>query len=235
MQSVDHSGLLMSLSGIVLGILLAVADYQVSWAPAVSLVITAALIHLYMLKGSKGYLAASVAGAVLTVYLSYGKLFLLESLILLLFGYFIIRLAKGILGSGRFADGLLTCLLKGPIALFGAYFVCTHAFPFWFVLFPALSVGLLCAAAEGTADGYEKGVITVLVAAGISMMTAFSFLRVLSPSHFLYLLAVPAFVFLIARMYMKKEQALDTYRPILALCIFAVAVLTGVGFIGYLF
>jgi hypothetical protein len=36
-------------------------------------------------------------------------------------------------------------------------------------------------------------------------------------------------------MFMKKEQAADTYRPALALSTFALALLTGVGFIGYLF
>ena len=128
-QVYDPSGLVLSLSGIVLGVLLAVAEYKVAWGVASVLILTAALMHIYMQTENKWWMVASVAGAVLTVYLSYATLFKLESLILLLFAYFIIRLAKGIGGRGRISDGVLTCFLKGPVALIGAYFVCTHSFP----------------------------------------------------------------------------------------------------------
>ena len=107
----DPSGLLLSLSGIVLGVLLAVAEYRVDFWAALVLIVTAGLIHAYMQTLNKWWMAASVAGAVLTVWLSYGTLFSLESLILLLFAYFIIRLARGMGGRGRISDGVLTCLL----------------------------------------------------------------------------------------------------------------------------
>lgn len=162
-QVYDPSGLVLSLSGIVLGVLLAVAEYKVAWGVASVLILTAALMHIYMQTENKWWMAASVAGAVLTVYLSYATLFKLESLILLLFAYFIIRLAKGIGGRGRVSDGVLNCFLKGPVALIGAYFVCTHSFPFWFFLFPSLSVGLLCVAADGVADNYGKVLTNLLI------------------------------------------------------------------------
>lgn len=97
----DPSGLLLSLSGIVLGVLLAVAEYRVDFWAALVLIVTAGLIHAYMQTLNKWWMGASVASAVLTVYLSYGTLFSLESLILLLFAYFIIRLARGMGGRGR--------------------------------------------------------------------------------------------------------------------------------------
>ena len=122
-QEYDPSGLMLSLSGIVLGVLLAVAEYRVDYWAALALILTAGLIHAYMQSQNKWWMAASVAGAVLTVWLSYGTLFSLESLILLLFAYFIIRLARGMGGRDRISDGVLTCLLKGPVALVGAYFV----------------------------------------------------------------------------------------------------------------
>ena len=233
-RAYDPSGLMLSLSGIVLGVLLAVAEYRVDFPDALSLILTAGLIHIYMQTLNKWWMTASVAGAVLTVYLSYGTLFSLESLILLLFAYFIIRMARGMGGRGRISDGLLICLLNGPVALVGAYFVCTHSFPYWFFLFPSLSIGFLSLAADGTADNYSKTLTNLLIYIGISLMAVYSSLRIFVPVHFLFLLTLPAFILITLRMYRKKEQAADTYRPALALSTFALALLTGIGFIGYL-
>ena len=69
-QVCDLSGLLFSLSGIVLGVLLAVAEYKVGWGVASVLILTAAIMHIYMQTENKWWMAASVVGAVLTVYLS---------------------------------------------------------------------------------------------------------------------------------------------------------------------
>ena len=233
-RAYDPSGLMLSLSGIVLGVLLAVAEYRVDFPAALSLILTAGLIHIYMQTLNKWWMTASVAGAVLTVYLSYGTLFSLESLILLLFAYFIIRMARGMGGRGRISDGLLICLLNGPVALVGAYFVCTHSFPYWFFLFPSLSIGFLSVAADGTADNYSKTLTNLLIYIGIALMAVYSSLRIFVPVHFLFLLTLPAFILITLRMYRKKEQAADTYRPALALSTFALALLTGIGFIGYL-
>ena len=233
-RAYDPSGLMLSLSGIVLGVLLAVAEYRVDFPAALSLILTAGLIHIYMQTLNKWWMTASVAGAVLTVYLSYGTLFSLESLILLLFAYFVIRMARGMGGRGRIADGFLICFLKGPLALIGAYFVCTHSFPYWFFLFPSLSIGFLSVAADGTADNYSKTLTNLLIYIGISLMAVYSSLRIFVPVHFLFLLTLPAFILITLRMYMKKEQESGSYRPALALSTFALALLTGIGFIGYL-
>lgn len=231
----DPSGLLLSLSGIVLGVLLAVAEYRVDLWAALALILTTGLMHIYMQIQNRWWMAASVASAVLTVYLSYGTLFSLESLILLLFAYFIIRMARGMGGRGMISDGVLTCLLNGPVALVGAYFVCTHSFPYWFFLFPSLSIGFLCVAADGTADNYGKVLTNLLIYIGIALMVTYSALRIFVPVHFLFLITLPAFISITVRMFMKNDLAPDTYRPALALSTFALALLTGVGFIGYLF
>lgn len=233
-RAYDPSGLMLSLSGIVLGVLLAVAEYRVDFPAALSLILTAGLIHIYMQTLNKWWMTASVASAVLTVYLSYGTLFSLESLILLLFAYFVIRMARGMGGRGRISDGFLTCFLKGPVALVGAYFVCTHSFPYWFFLFPSLSIGFLSVAADGTADNYSKTLTNLLIYIGISLMAVYSSLRIFVPVHFLFLLTLPAFILITLRMYMKKEQESGSYRPALALSTFLLALLTGIGFIGYL-
>ena len=67
-RAYDPSGLMLSLSGIVLGVLLAVAEYRVDFPDALSLILTAGLIHIYMQTLNKWWMTASVAGAVLTVY-----------------------------------------------------------------------------------------------------------------------------------------------------------------------
>ena len=226
---------MLSSSGPVLGILLAVADYRVAWTCALSLMLAVVLLAVYMIFQKRFLLVPAAASVVLTAYASYGTVLSLEALILMLFTYFLLRLAKGVGNSGRIMEGVVTCLLNGPVAVYGAYFVCTHSFPFWFILFPSLSVGLLCVAADGVADNCGKVLTSLLIYVGLAMMVTYSCLRIFELVHFLFLITIPAFIFITVRMYMNKEHNSDTYRPALALCIFVLTLLTGVGFIGYLF
>ena len=235
LSTFDMSGLLLSLSGIVLGILLAVADYHVSWSTASALILTVVPMHIYMRTSGRLPLAASVAGAVLTVYLSYRTLFSLESLLLLLFAYFIMRMAKGMGGRSKISDAFLACFLKGPVALVGAYFVCTHTFPFWIVVLPSLSVGLLAVAADGTEDGYGRELVTFIIFIGIVVMPVFAFLRIFSWLHYIFVAVIPAFAYIVAKMYTKKEQPLAVYKSALSVCTFAFAFLAGLGFVIHLF
>lgn len=233
-SSFDASGLLLSLSGIVAGILFAFAEYHVNWGTALALILTVLPMHIYMQTSGKLWMAASVAGAFLTVYLSYSTLFSLESLLLLLFSYFIIRMAKGLGDGSKVMDGVLYCFLRGPVALVGAYFVCTHSFPFWLLILPALSIGLLCAATEGTKAGYGRNILTLLIFAAILLMLSFSVLRIFFWLHFIFAAIIPVFVILIVRMYKEKEQDPGGYRHILALSTFLFALLAGIGFAGHL-
>lgn len=227
--------IMLSSSGPLLGILLAVADYRVAWTCALGLMLAVVLLAVYMIFQKRFLLVPAAASVVLTAYASYGTVLSLEALILMLFTYFLLRLAKGAGNSGRIMEGVVTCLLKGPVAVYGAYFVCTHLFPFWFILFPSLSVGLLCVAADGVADNCGKVLTSLLIYVGLAMMVTYSCLRIFELVHFLFLITIPAFIFITVRMYMNKEHNSDTYRPALALCIFVLTLLTGVGFIGYLF
>jgi len=231
----DLKSLPLSLSGVILGIMLAVADYNVNWMAASALVLSAVLIHMYMASESRWFLLASVASSVLTVYLSYGKVFCLESLILLLFAYFVLRLSKGAGNSGRIVDGVVTGLVNGPVALLGAYFVCSHTFGSWVLLLPAFSIGLLGVAAHGTEDGYGRISLSMLVISGLGLMVAFSFMRMLDLMHFLYVLTIPFFVYFLVKLCNEKGQASDNMKSSLVLYVFALAVLTGIGFTAYLF
>ena len=62
-RAFDPSGMLLSLSGIVLGELFAVAEYHVSWGVALALVLTTVLIHIYMMNSNKWWMIASIASA----------------------------------------------------------------------------------------------------------------------------------------------------------------------------
>ena len=75
----------------------------------------------------------------------------------------------------------------------------------------------------------------MLVISGLGLMVAFSFMRMLDPMHFLYVLTIPFFVLALIRLYKKKGQASDNMKSSLVLYIFALAVLTGIGFTAYLF
>ena len=198
--SIDVSGMMLSLSGVILGILLAVSDYHVSWEPALAVVVTTALLHVYMSSENRIFLFASLAAAILTAWLSFGKIICMESLLLLLFSWFVIRFARGIKESGRISEAVANCLLYGPIALFGSYFVCTHSFGFWLLLFPALSVGLLAVAVEGLSDGYGRNLVTLLITLALLLITAFSFMRIFHISHYIYVVTIPAFVIYVVRM-----------------------------------
>lgn len=234
-EAIDPFGMLLSLSAPILGILLAVADYHVAWATASSLVLTVIVMHIYMSVGNRLSLAASVAGAFLTVYLSYGSLISLESLLLLLFAYFVIRLAKGAVGSAGIVDGVITCILYGPVALIGTYFVCTHSFGSWILVFPALSWGLLCLAVSGLGKGYAELSVSVLIVAALVLLGVYSFMRVYDPAHFIYAVMIPVFLLLIVKMHLDKNQADSIFRRAFSVCVLVLSLLTGIGFVAYLF
>lgn len=225
----------LSLSGVVLGILLAVADYNVSWTAALSLICASAALHSYLSSRSRLSLILSVVLTVATAYFSFGALLKLESLVLMLFGYFIIRMVIGLRnGHGRLLDGILTCLITGPVAVMGAFFVCTHSFGNWVLLFPAFSIGLLSVAASGLDDGYGKWALSALTLLGMSLMTVFACMRMFDIWHYLFVLTFPLFFVFISRIWKQKGQASDRDGSLLVLSVSAMSVLTGLGFVAYL-
>ena len=149
----------LSLAGVLLGALLAVADFHVHWTVVAAVIFAAASLHVYHHTGNKIALVPSVLFAVLSVYFSFGKILLLESLLLLLFTYFIMRFAAGFLstGKGRIADAAVLTLLTGPVAVFGTYYLCSHSFGSWVLLFPCIVFGYSCCCDSGTGRRIQKG------------------------------------------------------------------------------
>ena len=89
LRKLRFESLPLSLSGVILGILLAAADYVVDWKVAVSLFVATAFLHLsvnaeklsktdeQMKKASMALLAMTVVCGVLAVYFTFGTLLLM--------------------------------------------------------------------------------------------------------------------------------------------------------------
>ena len=228
----------LSLSGVLLGSLLAMADFHVSWTVVASLVMTAAFLHVYQYGDrSKAALIPAVVFAVLSVYFSFGKIFMLESLLVLLFTYFIMRLAAGFVatGRGKAVDGVVMCLLTGPVAVIGAYYLCSHSFGSWVLLFPACSIGILCAATAGLTDGYGKTSVILLMLSGLVLMSVYPFLRIHDPAHFRFAIMIPIYIMYMVMMGMDRNRTPDSFQLTFSFCLFVLAVITGLGFVSYLF
>ena len=92
----------LSLSGTFVGIALAAADYRVDWKTALFLVLTVVFLHFYSVYSksdsektwSRISLALIIANGLAMLYFSFGSLLLMESLILMVFGYMIIRAVR---------------------------------------------------------------------------------------------------------------------------------------------
>ena len=226
-----------SLAGVLVGSLLAVADYHVSWAVVSLVCLTAAALHIFRYGGSRWALVPAVVLSVMSVYFSFGKLFVLESLLMLLFAYFVMRLAAGF-SSGhinRTASCAVLCFLTGPVAVFGAHFLCSHSFGSWVLSFPALSIGILCAAVTGAGAGYGKVNVSVMTMIGLVLMSVFPFLRFYDPFHYIFGIMIPIYVIVIVRMNLDKKKPAEKYQPALSLCLMSLSLLMGLGFVCYLF
>lgn len=222
----------LSLSGIIIGSMFAAAEYHVSFAVVASVVLTAVSLHCFMSSDSKITLVPSVLFAVLSVYFSFGRILILESLLMLLFTYFIMRFSCGLLGAGRsrLVDGVVMCFLTGPVAVIGTYYICSHSFATMMLLIPALSVGMMNVSAFGARDGYGKVVLAALIFAGMALMTVYALLRLHDPWHYIFLLSLPMFIAYLVGLWKGQER-----YTLLALSVLFFALLAGLGFMAFLF
>ena len=235
-SSFKVSNLLLSVSGILLGTLLAASDFHVSIPAVICLVLSVLAFQLIP------NIIPGVLCALASIYFSYGTLFLLDSFILMLLGYLVYRTVKRH-GSneGLFRNGLVmtlsSFLIYGVIPVFGAYYVCTHSFGTKLLFLPALSAGALCLAVRNgdyLGDVRNRIFHTVWIAAGLALMAVYSCLRIYDPWHFLYIAAIPFFIVLIAFMW-RNKGTVKSYEIKLASTVLSFCVLSGLGFVIYLF
>lgn len=213
----------LSLSGVLLGIALATADYRVDWKTALFLVLAVVFLHLYSVcakcesekKWSRIALALTIASGLAMLYFSFGTLLLMEPLILIVFGYMIIRAVRHTSFVSRGKGILYVFVLFGLLSVYGSFYVCSHSFGSWPLLFPALSMGFMSVAAK--ADDDKSAFRLVMNILGWACMTAYACLRMFDLWHFLFVLSLPVFFF------KRPEWAA-----------FAFAVMTGAGFLAFL-
>ena len=217
----------LSLSGVSAGIMLAAADYHVNWLTALLLIAMTVFVHCFSLtvksedenerKASNVFLALIIASGVGMIYSSFGTvLFMMETLLLLVFGYMIIRAVRHTDFVSRGKGVAYVFVLFGLVAVYGAYYICSHAFGSWPLLFPALSMGFMAVAAK--ADDDKALFRNLMVLAGWTAMIVFSCLRMYDPWHFLFVLSLPLF-------FMKRR---------IVAAVFVFAILSGGGFLMYL-
>lgn len=236
MSKIDAGRLIQSVAGVVLGSMLAAADFHVNWLAALSLVAAVLMFQLFPT------IIPGVACALAAVYFSYGTLFLLDAFIMMLLGY----LAYGSVRShasrtGLFRNGpvftLSTLFIYGVMPVYGAYYLCTHSFGSWLLFLPSLAIGSFCLAARNSlylSDSGTRIFHVFWIAAGWIFMTAYGFMRIFDIWHFLYVLTLPFFIWLLIRMW-KSDGDLQGYGMKLSVIILLFAILSGLGFIIYLF
>ncbi len=213
----------MSLSGVILGITLAAADYRVDWKVAMFLLLAVTFLHMYSISSKENQdnrlsgisLVLTIVSGLAMLYFSFGTLLLMEPLILMVFGYMIIRAVKHTNFISRGKGIVYVYALFGLLGVMGSYYVCSHSFGGWPMVFPALSMGFLSVSAK--ADDDKTIFRFVMNVSGWAAMIAYACLRMFDPWHFLFVASLPVF-------FLKKPQ----WPP------FAFAVLTGLGFLAFL-
>lgn len=284
----------LSLAGVLLGALLALADYRVPVLVALLLCVTALLLQILSnlsnelgdvlrgtdneqrqgpsyglnggqlsVRGMKIFIAVTTALCCISgtamVWLSFGTLLCIESLVLLLLG------AAAIIAALRYTLGrnpygyrglgdLYVFLFFGLVSVLGAYFVCAHTMHSWYLLLPAASIGCFSTAVlnlnnirDMKTDAPKRSTValklglhgariyqTVLTAIGWACMIAYTLLRFPDLRHWLFLLSLPFFIVHLKGVWTQTERGLDRYFPVLTLSTLLFALLAGLGFTAYL-
>ena len=227
--------IIMSLSGIVLGTLLAAADYHVNFLVALFLALTVLCLQAFT------SIIPGVLCAVVTVWLSYGSILSMESLIVLFMGYFAYRLVKGHSPeNGLFRNGIVvtlsTLVIYGFLPIYGSYFITSHSFGNVMLLIPSLSIGAMCLASVNTdylSDTRTRIFHTLWVCIAVAAMTLYACMRIFDPAHFIYLVMIPVFAWLLVKVW-RTGNTPAGYDLYLSLSVLAFAILSGAGFLVYL-
>lgn len=284
----------LSLAGVLLGSLLAVADYRVRWQVVVLVCITTVCLQILsnlsnelgdVLHGTDtaerqgpGYglnsgaltvremkwliglfVALCCLSGAAMVWLSFGTLLCLDSVLLLLLGFAAIvaamRYTLGRNPYGYRAKGdFYVFVFFGLVSVLGSYFVCAHTLHSWLLVLPASAIGFFSVGVlnvnnirDMATDAPNRVTVaiklglngarvyqTVLVVLGWACMAAYALLRLPDLRHWLFALTLPLYIIHLRGVWTHTERALDRYLPMLVMSTFAFALLAGAGFTAYL-
>lgn len=201
----------------------------------------------------------TIASGLAMLHFTFGSIFLLESFIMMIIGYFAINAAvRYTLGGNPYGyrglGDLYVFIFFGIVSVWGSYFICSHSFGSWLIMLPAVAIGAFSIGVLNVNNLRdmesdrgnritialrmgEKGARiyqTVLLLIGWIAMIVYSCLRVYDPWHFLFVLTLPLFVFHLTGVWKYSGKSLDKYLPMLVIAIFLFALLAGAGFLVYL-
>lgn len=284
----------LSLAGVLLGGLLAVADYNVR--PIVLILVCLTTVCLQILSNLSNelgdvlsgtdtaeregpayglnsgalsiremktaigvFVALCCAAGAAMVWVSFGTLWCLESLILLLLGAAAIvaamRYTLGRNPYGYRAKGdFYVFIFFGLVSVLGSYFVCAHTIHSWLLLLPASAIGFFSMGVLNTnnirdmeTDAPNRVTVaiklglygariyqTVLIIAGLASMAAYTALRLPDWRHWLWVITLPLYIVHLRGVWTNTGRALDKYLPMLVITSCALGILAGAGFTMYL-
>lgn len=197
----------------------------------------------------------TIASGLAMIYFSFGSLFTLESLMLMLLGYFAIKAAMHYtLGNNPYGyrglGDLYVFMFFGLVSVLGAYFVCTHSFGSYKMFLPAVAMGLFCTGVlnvnnirdmendrgrrvtiplkmgERNAKIYQTALITL----GLGCMITYFCLTFPNWKHWVFLLTLPLYIIHLVKVWKYSGKALDPQVPFLSITTFLLAVLAGAGY-----
>ena len=284
----------LSLAGVLLGGLLAVADYNVRPIVLVLVCLTTVCLQILsnlsnelgdVLSGTDTaeregpaygfnsgaltiremktaigvFVALCCAAGAAMVWVSFGTLWCLESLILLLLGAAAIvaamRYTLGRNPYGYRAKGdFYVFIFFGLVSVLGSYFVCAHTIHSWLLLLPAAAIGFFSMGVLNTnnirdmeTDAPNRVTVaiklglngariyqTVLIIAGLASMAAYTALRLPDWRHWLWVITLPLYIVHLRGVWTNTGRALDKYLPMLVITSCALGILAGAGFTMYL-
>ncbi|MGM9789798.1 MAG: 1,4-dihydroxy-2-naphthoate octaprenyltransferase [Candidatus Cryptobacteroides sp.] len=190
---------------------------------------------------------------------SFGTLFSLESICLIMLGAAAIGGAvKYTLGRNPYGyrglGDIFVFTFFGIVSVLGAYFVAAREIPGWVTVLPAVAIGCFSVGVlnvnnirdmksdeglrittplrigERNAKIYQTG----LIVAGWACLLAYNLLRFRDPWHYLFVITLPLFVLHLVGVWKRTGKDLDPMLPLLVLSTFALALLMGGGYLMYL-
>ncbi len=206
-----------------------------------------------------GAILCCIVFGLLMIRASFGTLFSLESVCLMMLG------AAAISGAMKYTLGrnpygyqglgdIFVFIFFGLVSVLGSYFVAAHTIPSWIFLLPATSIGLFSVGvlnvnnirdmktdAENRVTvairlGEKRARIyqTVLIVMGWVCMIAFCLLRFFDPWHYLFILTLPMYIKHVSGVWKLNGKDLDRMLPLLVISTFLFAVFAGFGFVKFL-
>ena len=253
----------LSVAGVSMGIMLAVADYSVR--PQVILFTVLTTVLLQILSNLSNELGDYLHG---TDRLSdrLGPAYSLVSgglsvsdLRIMIAACVLLCCASGLamiwfsFGTFMALEPVLLIML-GVVAVLGAYFVAAHEIRSWILLLPASAIGLFSAGVLNInnirdmksdqrtrrtlpliiGEKWAKVYHIALLLAGWAAMLAYSSLRMFDWWHYLFVLTLPLFVINAVGVWKRSGKSLDGMLPQLSVAALLFALSAGFGFVAYL-